>query len=375
MRSAQLLPFVTLLLLPSSLLLGQDEPKPLRRCFVVSMAMNQDPGHSEDWNQFASEIELVFSSQNEGLYEQVETRTVVGREATREQIVEAVNWAFLSAEETDLVVVYLSCHGATSRADGWGVDTMDGQTVMGRELKQAAARVRAPILFLIDTCESGGFARNHARDMDLPANCAAFCSSRARQSTTNVLNISMNEGLWGAGDWNGDGFVEVGELVRYIEARTRRLAPETDKPTESELPVIVVGDDFPNDLRLTQRSSDLVAVMFQGQWHLARRLGDEDGRISLHAFGYQDNPELDYFLFNSAERNRVFAFDGQSIPVLANRNGEMRPALLVSRERNQVTVRFPQNPRQEPITLERSEIRFPFPATRDEPADREQSEN
>lgn len=343
---------------------GQAEIKPRRCCWVVAVAMNQEEGFSEDWNQFGEETALLFSSQGKELFEQVETRTVLGQAATHAGIAAAVEWAFSSARTDDLVVVHVSCHGGTTRTDGWSIDTIDGQPAMGRDLKLAAGRVPCPVLFLIDTCESGGFVRPHAQDVDLPANCAALCSSRARQSTTNVLNMAMNEGLWGAADFDADGFIRLAELVRYVEARAKRMALQAGEESPSELPVMMVGENFPEQLPLTRRSADLVAIIHQGAWHLGRRTGDTGDEVGVHVMGYQDNPDKSYFLFNTAKRKQVFDFAPGFVPLMATRNGELRPAILVSRDGSQFTVRFPQNPRQEPVTLDRSEIRLPFPGSR-----------
>ena len=251
-------------------ILTADAGEPQGTCWVAAIAMNQDPEFSEDWNQYAEEAALVFSNQSGQVFADVKFRTVLGRQATLRGMEDAVRWAFTSARKGDLVVVYLTCHGGTTRKEGWGIDTMDGQLVYGRDLKMAAAQVACPVIFLIDSCESGGFAREHKRDVALPDNCVAFCSSRARQSTTNVLNIAFHEALWGAGDTNDDGFVQIDELKQYVESRSLRLSPKAEDSQKAERPVVVIGSQVDGTLRLTKRSEELVAVVHEREWHLAR---------------------------------------------------------------------------------------------------------
>lgn len=161
-------------------------------CWVVAIAMNQDASASEDWNQYGEEFALVFKEHAKPMFRSVQAKTVLGRQARLAQIVGAMRWVGMNARANDFVAVYVGCHGGTYGKDGWGIDTMDGQTVWGRDLKGVAAKIPCPVLFVIDTCGSGGFAREHPKDIPLPANCVAICSSRARQSTSNTLNIALH---------------------------------------------------------------------------------------------------------------------------------------------------------------------------------------
>ncbi len=323
--------------------------------------MNQSQEASEDWNQFGEETALVFKQQSDELFGSVQARTVLGRQATLPAIAAAVRWAFLGAKSGDLVVVHINCHGGTEPKDGWSVDTMDGQWMYGRDLKSAAANVPCPVLFMIDTCGSGGFARPHKKDIALPDNCVAICSSRSRQSTTNVLNIAMNEALWGAGDTNDNDTIELDELISYIENRSRKISPKAGTQVESEFPVIVVGANFPRDLPLTNCSEDLIAIIHERTWHLGRRLGQEGDNVKVHVMGYQDDPSKSYFYFNEVLKNRVFPINAESIPVIVTHENRERPALAIKWEHNEVTVRFVLSKKQPQEVVERAAVRLPFP--------------
>lgn len=336
-------------------------------CWVVAIAMCQDEKHSEDWNQYGEEFALLFQKHAKPMYQRVAVRTVLGREARLSNIVAAFRWVAMNARKGDFVAVYLGAHGGTSKKDGWGAETMDHQSVYGRDLKGLAAQLPCPVLFVIDTCGSGGFARDHDRDIPLPPNCVAICSSRAMQSTTNVLNIALQEALWGQADADGDEFVTVGETIRYVNLRTRKIAPPTGEKKENQVPVMVVGEQVANDLRLVPTTKELVAVLHGGEWHLARIQGESGEQYRLHVMGHQDNPDRGFFQFNEAPKSRVFPLDGKERPVMVEVDGKSRAAMLIDVEKRKATVRYVQGKRSKKSneTVDRDQIRSPFPLPRE----------
>jgi Caspase domain len=334
-------------------------------CWVVAIAMNQDAKTSEHWNQYGEEFARVFIDHAKPLFNVVQAKTVLGREARYSEIVKAVRWLHSKARKGDLVAFYITAHGGTERKQGWGVDVMDGKTIWGRELKEQAAQLPCSVLFVIDSCQSGGFAREFGDDIPLPPNCAAICSSRFRQSTTNVLNIALNEALWGIADTDTDNVVELDELIRYIEHRARKIAPPGESLHESEMPVIVVGDGFAPDQKLTQVSGKLSAILHQGQWYLGRVNGEEDGKVNVHIMGCNDNPDYGFFVLNQAPKARVFPLDDDAPrPVLVKNvdDDETRPALWIGKgEKGQAIIRYVPGKRAEDEPVERSRIRLAFP--------------
>lgn len=334
-------------------------------CWVVAIATNQDQRASEDWNQYGEEFALAFKTNTKGMYRAIETKTILGRQARLDQIAAAMRWVANNARPQDFVAIYVGCHGGTDRQDGWGIGTIDGQFVWGRDFKSVAARLPCPVLFVIDTCGSGGFARAHAKDIPLPPNCVAICSSRARQSTTNCLNIALHEALWGIADANQDRFIDVDETVRYIEARTRKLSAPSGNPKEGETPVTVVGGNISPQMKLTQVTGEQVAILQGGAWHLGRVLSEQGETCKVHIMGYQDNPNLGFFVFNEAPRNRIFKLDDGAQPVLVKNEdaSRVRPALLLGAEGDQAKVRFVlmRKGKREAL-VDRSLLQFPFKA-------------
>jgi hypothetical protein len=312
-------------------------------CWVVAIAMNQDAHASEYWNQYATEFALVFTDHAKPLFNTVKAKTVLGREARQPDIVKAVRWLQSNARQGDLVAFYITAHGGTERKEGWGIDVMDGKTLWGRELKEQAAQIPCTVLFVIDSCQSGGFAREFGQDIPLPPNCAAICSSRFRQSTTNVLNIAVSEALWGIADTDDDDVVELDELVRYIEQRTRKIAPPGETLKESEMPLIVVGSGVAPDQKLTQVSGKLAAILHGGEWYLGRVNSEDGDTVNVHIMGCNDNPDFGFFVLNQAPKTRVFPLSKDDPRPVLVKNAEddgTRPALWLNKDGNgQATIR------------------------------------
>src|SRR6185436_2955118 len=102
-------------------------------------------------------------------------------------------------------------HGETDHKEGWEVDTCDGKTLTGRDVKERLVRLPCQVICMLETCGSGGFARDHKDDVPLPPNVTALCACRPRQETENQLDIALGEALRGRADFNHDGLVQIPE--------------------------------------------------------------------------------------------------------------------------------------------------------------------
>jgi hypothetical protein len=298
------------------------------RCFVAAIAMNQyDLKNPDALNTYAEQFAMAFQENAKSQFESVQTRTVLGRKATRDTILDTVNWITQNAGPKDFAAVYIGCHGGTDLKDGWRIATIDGKEVSGKELKLAATKMRCHVLFVIDTCGAGGFARNHTKDVALPPNAVAICSSKAGQWTTNHLTIALNEALWGQADFNHDGKVDLEELMRYVRLRAAELEDNLQ-----ERPVLVRGEYVPLNTALVETSQKQVAALVENKWQLGIVLKKQGATCSVQLAGSASPVEVassDIFKLRPNEPQ----------PVLLNVQGRMAPALLVREDENGCLVR------------------------------------
>jgi hypothetical protein len=311
--------------------------------YVLGIALDQEPDAAshetiDSYNWCAEEIDKIFRENSASLFHHLHSRLVLGKEATHAHVLEGLAWLHKSATEKDLVVMYVGAHGGTDPKEGWSFNGADGQAITGHEIKKELGRLSCQVLFLVETCGCGGFARSHKKDGPLPTNVTAICSCGPQQCTDNHLDIAVAEALCGRADFNKDGTIELGELVRYVEERYKEWEPADKKKAASERPVIVPAKEAPLTLPLTTVSPYLIAVAVEGQWYSALLLKHQGNTYRVHLLGWSSKPGP-YFLTDKVTRDHVcLATDGT--PVMVEQRGEWYPARLVDKEGKRYKVRF-----------------------------------
>jgi hypothetical protein len=347
--------FVILAVLPLGGLAAAP-PAPVKdNLLVLGISFNQQGGdkHIDDYNCFPPEVEKVFREQGKDFYRKMQSRQVMGKQATYEGIMSGLAWLHKSAKKNDLVVMYLTSHGFCHPEKGWVIDTVDKKKLYGSELKAKLAKLPCPVLVLLETCNSGGFVTGK-NDPPMPANVAAICACAANQETNNDLDIAFAEGLYGRADFNKDGVVNLDELMRYVRLRYKERWP---KPLpHSQTPVMLKGKAMPGSLPLTKRSPDLVGVFVKGEWRSALKEKQVGGSFQVHLIGWSSTPGP-YFLTTTVAREFVcLPQDGKAM--LVKRGDAWSPARLVKAEAAGHNVHYLGQNRQETVAGNR--IHYPF---------------
>jgi sugar lactone lactonase YvrE len=317
------------------------------------------PADSVDsYNWCPEEVEKVFREQGKDHYRHLQTRLVLGKQATHAGVMDGLAWLQQHATKQDLAVLYVGCHGFTDPNDGWGFGTADGKTLYGREIKTELAKLPCHVLVLIETCASGGFAETHKNDPPVPDNVTAVCACSGKQSTDNQLDMAVFEALYGRADFNHDGVVDLDELIRYVQLRYREWWPEPKKMAGSETPITVRAKTVEGALPLTSVARNLVAVAHGGTWYSALEEKREGDKVQIHLLGWSSKPGP-YFLTNTVPRECVCQIgDGQ--PLLVEQDGLWSPARGLSREGDRYRVHYIGTREDEVVARER--IMHPFAA-------------
>jgi hypothetical protein len=316
------------------------------------------PSESVDaFNWCPEEVEKVFREQGQAFYRTFHPRLVLGQQATHAGALAGLAWLRQNATREDLVVIYVGAHGFTDPEQGWGIGAADGKVLWGHEIKAELARLPCQVLILIETCTSGGFARRHKDDPPVPANVTALCACSGRQSTDNQLDIAVAEALYGRADFNGDGAVDVDELIRYVRQRYREWWPNPKKDDGHETPVIVKAEALPGSQPLTRVSPHLAAVAHDGKiWSALLEKQDGD-RYQVHLLGWSSKPGQPYFLTSSVTRDLI-CLPGDGRPLLVEQNGTWYPARLLGKEGAKYRVHYLGYNEDEVVTKGR--IKYPF---------------
>lgn len=189
---------------------------------------------------------------------------LIDEDATRKNILEAMQRLFLRAGPDDLLILYFSGHGipgAFLPIDYNGANNM----LTHQEIKQMLDRSEAGYkLCLADACHSGGLlaarggqlpdvlSRYYENLADAQRGTALIMSSKAEETSLEssglrqgVFSHFLLRGLKGEADQDGDGVVRVQELYAYIDqqvsAYTRfQQSPVIQGNYDQRMPVAVL---------------------------------------------------------------------------------------------------------------------------------------
>ncbi len=307
----------------------------------------------DDYDWCSQEIEKAFREQGRPFYRAMNVRQILGRQATRANMLGGLSWLRGIVTKNDLAIVYIDSHGMTEPKKGWSIMTADGKQLWGREIKAQFGQLPCPVIVMIETCTSGGFARPHPDDLPVPPNVTVLCACQEDQSANNELDLAVGEALFGRADFNHDGVVDLDELIRYVPSRYREMWP---KPESGNSPVIVKSAGLPGSRHLTRVSPALAAVVDHGELYSALVEGAAGNRYRVHLLGWSSSPGP-YFRANTEVRdNLCLPSDGP--PLLVIQNGQWYGARLVGKVGGKFKVHYLGYNEEEVVTKER--IKYPF---------------
>lgn len=180
-------------------------------------------------------------------YKTTHSQVLSGKQATRANVLEALNWLGTSVGEGDVAIVFFSTHGDVDSKKGYRIDLLGSAeaerhaVLWGSELNTALTKVRGRTILLLDTCcaaavlsAGGGKAPRAA----LVAACKAEEGSDGQWKRTDRPHgwfvIALCEALGGRADTNQDGIVTLGELNSYLPDRAKQFYREQNAVVSHE---------------------------------------------------------------------------------------------------------------------------------------------
>lgn len=211
----------------------------------------------------------LLQAQQHGLYREVSARVLTDQSATKDNILDGLEWLQKQPTAHDVAVLFLAGHGITdpTTSDYYflPVDanpkavkrTMLAQTEFQNTLRRTAGKV----LLFLDTCHAGrvfGTARTRgssavddfiAELKSAPNGIVVFTSStgyqlslEAKEWGNGAFTRALLEGLRGRADVTHSGRVTVNMLDLYISQRVKSLTDARQTPSTAKLSTI---SDFP----------------------------------------------------------------------------------------------------------------------------------
>ena len=225
---------------------------------AVGVAQYQHPDipklllSAKDARDFAN----VFLAQKGKLYRDVEVKILTDAKATRDAVVDGLDWLQRQVTQHDVGVVFIAGHGQNDPTMGYTFlpfnadpDRLRSTGVPMSEFTTTLSKFKSKALFFFDTCHSGNVlgagSRGGANDVNGVINelssadngVVVFSSSTGRQLSyedaawgNGAFTKAVVEGLGGKADFQKNGRITHKMLDLYVSERVKELTKGRQSP-------------------------------------------------------------------------------------------------------------------------------------------------
>ena len=248
-------------------------PKPKLYVLAVGISRYKDPNLQLRYAaKDAADVAAAWASQQGGLYSEVVPRILRDEQATREAVLDGLDWIERETTSRDVALVLLSGHGDN---DGDGAyyflpydvdpDRLRRTGVPDIEMRRSLSHVAGKALFFFDTCHSGSvMSGRRATRTDINSfvselasaenGLVVFAASTGREFAqerdewkNGAFSKALIEALSGKADLPGHGVITISALEYWLAERVKSLTggqqhPTTAKPnTIRDFPIAVTS--------------------------------------------------------------------------------------------------------------------------------------
>ncbi|HYN85162.1 MAG TPA: caspase family protein [Pyrinomonadaceae bacterium] len=226
---------------------------------------------AKDARDFVAAMKL----QEGGLYERVETLLLTDKEATRDRIMDGLEWITGKTTSKDVAMVFFAGHGVNDNQMsfyflpvGGDPDKLWRTGVAYSDFERAVQALVGKTLFFVDACHSGGVFGPRRRDPfahditklinDLASaetGAIVFASSTGRQPSVEdarwengAFTEALLEGI-GGGAAVRDSYITVSSLNKFIVERVNELTRGRQKPVLTFPAGTMRVEDYPMALK------------------------------------------------------------------------------------------------------------------------------
>ncbi|MES2711026.1 MAG: caspase family protein [Pseudomonadota bacterium] len=237
---------------PTLSLRRAGEPPPLAgagRLVVLAIGVNTYAVPSMNLRYAVADARVIaetLRTQGSGIFRDVQTTVLVDREATRANIIAALDRAAETLEPTDTFVLYIAGHGIRTEPDQRFLflphdvrDTSSMQAIRRQgiddgTLVAALARIRARDAFLLlDTCHAGQLTMDQLSALGNETGRFLLAASSSVQEALDsyddrngVFAFAFREGLTGRAAADGEGRISALAIGEWVMRRVPQLAAE-----------------------------------------------------------------------------------------------------------------------------------------------------
>lgn len=215
----------------------------------------------------ASDFAAVMMRQKGGLYRDVVIRLLTDERATKDEILNGLDWIRKETTSKDVAMVLLAGHGVNDYDGRYfflpcntDVEQLLQTGVSFEDIKSTISALAGKTLFFIDTCHAGnvlGGRRALSSDLigvvrelaDAENGVVVFAASTGKQYSledrewnNGAFTHAVVEGINGHADYFGRGCITINMLDLYISERVKKLTGGRQTPTTAKLYTV---SDFP----------------------------------------------------------------------------------------------------------------------------------
>jgi hypothetical protein len=206
------------------------------------------------------------------LYREVVVKTLTDARATKDEILDGLDWIRRETTSKDVAVVLFAGHGVNDQGGQYYFLPHNADTerllrsgVSFNDIRSTVSSIAGKTLFFIDTCHSGNVLgttrRGIGNDLNGVVNelssaengAVVFAASTGRQYSqeraewnNGAFTLAVVEGLGGRADFAGRGRITVNMLDLYISERVKELTRGQQTPTTAKPNTV---PDFPVALK------------------------------------------------------------------------------------------------------------------------------
>lgn len=221
---------------------------------------------AKDARDFAS----LMLRQKGGLYGDVTIRVLTDAAATREAILDGLQWLRQAGGARDTAIVFLSGHGITEKNGAYYYLPVNGDAgrladtaIVFSEIRNTLMSLPGKAVLFVDTCHAGDVMGGKTGTNNVNAlvnefasaenGVVVFASSTGRQYSledeawgNGAFTKALVEGVMGKADYTGKGRITIASLDLWLSERVQELTEGKQTPTTAKPRTI---PDFPLALK------------------------------------------------------------------------------------------------------------------------------
>jgi WD40 repeat protein len=219
----------------------------------------------------AGDFAAAMSRQKGGLYRDVVVRLLTDERASKDEVLDGLDWIRKETTSKDVAMVLLAGHGLNDQNGRYfylphnaDLEKLLRTGVSFEDIKNTVSALAGKTLFFIDTCHSGNvLATRRALGLDIMGvvnelssaenGAVVFAASTGNQYSlenpswrNGAFTLAVVEGFDGRADYTGRGRITINMLDLYISERVKELTGGRQTPTTAKPNTV---PDFPVALR------------------------------------------------------------------------------------------------------------------------------